>query len=68
MKKLYDTPIKSIRKTCLQCTCNQPKEIRLCTIINCGNYPFRMGTRPSEETLKNIEDYYSKNPKPTKEV
>ena len=46
MKNL--TPMKSIRLKCLDCTCNQPREIRLCPIENCPLYPYRMGKRPRE--------------------
>ena len=67
MHKLYETPIKAIRKKCLDCTCGQPKEIRLCTVINCANYAYRMGTRPGKETIETLEDYYSKNPELAKE-
>ena len=66
MKKIYDTPIKSIRQKCLDCTCNQPKEIRLCPIINCPLYPYRMGRRPDKATLDTMNEFYSENHKPTK--
>ena len=68
MKKLYDTPIKAIREKCLDCSFWQPGEVRQCTAIDCPIYPYRMGTRPSEETLKTLKDYFSKNPKPIKEI
>ena len=56
------TPLKSIRAKCLDCTCNQPKEIRLCPVITCPLFPYRMGRRPNQVTLDIISDYYSKNP------
>ena len=56
MDKLYDTPIKAIREKCLDCSFWQPGEVRQCTAIDCPIYPYRMGTRPSEETLKTLED------------
>ena len=68
MKKLFDTPIKSIRKYCLNICSYTPKEVRKCTLIDCPLYVYRMGTRPSKETIKSIEDYRSINPKPAKEV
>ena len=40
------TPIKAIRAKCMDCTCHQPKEIRLCRIITCPLWPYRMGHRP----------------------
>ena len=68
MKKLHATPIHAIRKYCIKVCSLTPKEVRLCTCIDCSFYAFRIGTRPSEETLKTLKDYFSKNPKPTKEV
>ena len=65
MDKLFETPIKAIRKMCLQCTCNQPKEVRLCPVIDCDLYPYRMGTRPSKETIDTMEVFYEENPEYT---
>jgi len=65
MAKLYDTPIKAIRKKCLECTCNQVKEIRECTVINCALYPYRMGRRPDQATLDTMEEFYSEKVEPT---
>lgn len=47
MKKL--TPIKAIRAKCLECSCGQAKEVRLCPIDTCALYPYRMGHRPKDE-------------------
>ena len=55
------TPIKSIRKKCLDCTCGQVKEIRDCPIINCALYPYRMGRRPDKSTLYTINKFYNEN-------
>ena len=46
------TPIKAIRKKCLDCSNNQYSEVRYCPITRCPLYPFRMGKRP-----KYIEDW-----------
>ena len=56
MGKLYETPIKAIRQMCKDCTCDQPKEIRNCTIINCPLYPYRMGKRPTKAILDIMKD------------
>ena len=61
MKKLHATPIHAIRKYCIKVCSLTPKEVRLCICIDCPLYAFRMGIRPSEETLKTLEDYFSKN-------
>jgi hypothetical protein len=41
------TPIKSIREKCLDCSCQQPKEVRLCPVTTCALWPYRMGRRPT---------------------
>ena len=62
MDKFYDTPVKAIRKKCLDCSCFQPKEVRLCPVIDCACYPYRMGTRQSKATLDTMETFYEENP------
>ncbi len=44
------TPVKAIRAKCLDCSGDQPKEVRLCSIPECSLYPYRMGKRPTTET------------------
>jgi len=41
------TPVKAIRAYCLDCSNNQPKEVRLCPNTTCPLYPFRMGKNPN---------------------
>ena len=62
MAKLYDTPIKAIRKKCLDCTCYQPKEVRLCPNIDCPIYPYRFGRRPDEAIRDTLKEFYEKTP------
>lgn len=50
MKRL--TPIKAIRKKCLDCCCGQAQEVRLCDVKTCTLRPYRMGHRPKDD--KNI--------------
>ena len=54
MKQL--TPMKAIRAKCLSCTCDQPKEVRLCPIVKCPLYVYRFGRRPNVEDLS-VEDH-----------
>ena len=61
MDKLYDTPVKAIRKKCLDCSCFQPKEVRLCPCVDCPIYPYRMGRRPDKATLDTMEAFYEEN-------
>ena len=39
----YLTPLKAIRKKCLDCSCFQPTEVKLCPMTDCTLYPFRHG-------------------------
>ena len=59
--KLFDTPIKAIRKKCIDCCNGQYKEIKNCTVINCALYPYRMGCRPDRSTIDTMKDYYEEN-------
>ena len=62
----YNTPIKSIRKKCLDCTAGSRKEIRLCTVVQCALYPYRFGKRPTKAIVDTINLYYEKNSEPTR--
>ena len=61
------TPVKAIRKYCLQCSGDSPKEVRLCVIPECPLYPFRLGRNPnrkgrvlSEDEKQEIRDRFNK--------
>jgi hypothetical protein len=68
MDKLIETPIKAIRKKCLDCCCGQFKEVRNCTTINCALYPYRFGHRPDKTTVDTIKEFYDEKPEPTEEL
>jgi len=40
------TPIKAIRAKCLECSCNNVNEVKLCVIPDCPLYPYRLGHNP----------------------
>ena len=61
MDKLYDRPLKAIRKNCLECS-SSPKEVRLCPVIKCPLYAYRMGRRPDQATLDALKAFYEENP------
>ena len=65
MAKLFKTPVQSIRAKCLECTCNQLKEIRECTVINCALYPYRMGRRPDKSTVDTLKRFYAEKVEPS---
>ena len=67
MAKLYDTPIKAIRKKCLDCSYWSPKEVRECTVIDCPIYPYRFGRRPDKATIDTLKEFYGGNDEPTDE-
>ena len=46
------TPIKSIRAKCKECSGNQLAVIRKCQIYDCALFPYRMGKRPTEESVQ----------------
>jgi hypothetical protein len=41
------SPLKAIRAKCLDCTCYQPAEVRLCPVTACSLWPFRFGRNPN---------------------
>ncbi|MDD6411756.1 MAG: hypothetical protein PUG03_08220 [Oliverpabstia intestinalis] len=43
------TPVKAIRKKCLDCCNGQQVEVRLCELKTCPLYGYRMGHRPKGE-------------------
>ena len=46
-----NTPIKSIRQHCLECSCQQKGEVLNCQIKDCPLYPFRLGTNPNRKGI-----------------
>lgn len=59
MVNLYKTPVKAIRKNCLDCCCGSNKEIRECTVIKCAIYPYRFGRRPDKAVVDTLKEFYS---------
>jgi hypothetical protein len=45
-KKEVLPPMQAFRAKCMDCTCNQPKEIKFCSITDCAIWPYRMGNNP----------------------
>ena len=65
MKNTINTPIKSIREKCLDCTAGSRKEIRLCTVVQCALYPYRFGKRPTQAIVDTIKQFNKENTEPT---
>lgn len=47
MKRL--TPMKAIRKKCLECSGGSSNEVKMCTVKTCALYAYRSGHRPKDE-------------------
>jgi len=62
----YDTPLRTIRKKCLDCCCGSYKEIRECPVVECPLYPYRFGRRPTQAIVDTIKEYYNKKTEPAK--
>jgi len=45
------TPLKAIRLKCLDCSCRQPKEVRICLHDKCSLYPYRLGNNPKRRRI-----------------
>lgn len=55
LKKIPQTPLKSIRKYCLWCMNDQVVEVNLCPVRECPLYDLRMGKRvEGNKPLKQI--------------
>ena len=39
-------PLRAVREKCLDCSCQQPVEVKECTVRTCALWPFRMGKNP----------------------
>lgn len=50
------TPIKAIRAKCLDCTCNQPSEVKLCPSVDCPLYKYRLGKNPAKRRVALSEE------------
>jgi len=43
------TPLKAIKKHCLECSGFEKKQVRECVIQNCVLYMYRQGTNPNRK-------------------
>lgn len=55
------TPIKAIRAYCVECSGDNLKEVRYCTIKRCPPYPYRMGKSPKKDILPNEQQKIKKS-------
>jgi len=45
------TPLKAIRAKCLDCSCWQTKEVRLCQHTECPLFHYRFGKNPNRKGI-----------------
>ncbi len=43
------TPLKAIKKHCLECSGYEKKQVRECEIKECVLFPFRLGSNPNRQ-------------------
>ena len=48
------TPMKAIRRKCIDCSCGSSNEVKLCPVQNCPLYAYCFGKRPKGD--KNIDE------------
>lgn len=59
------TPIKSIRAYCLECSNQQPSEVKNCHLTDCPLWPYRMGKNPARAGIGPKQPPFLKNQKET---
>ena len=45
------TPLKAIRRNCLECSGGSAGEVKNCIITDCVLYPFRLGRNPHRKGM-----------------
>jgi hypothetical protein len=55
MKK-YLSPLKTIRKHCLDCSCGSINEVKNCIVDTCLLRPYRFGTNPFTKKREYTEE------------
>lgn len=59
------TPMKAIRKKCLECSCGSSTEVRECPVIKCPLWTYRSGHRPKTDILSTEEEETENPPQRT---
>src|SRR5437764_1503471 len=60
------SPIEAIRRKCLDCSCYQPSEVKLCQAVTCPLWPFRAGTHPYTKRRLQEPDLGGQSPRAAK--
>ncbi len=59
------TPLKAIRKKCLDCSGGSRAEVRECTIPDCSLYLYRLGKNPARKGMGSIQNLQDSQKLPT---
>ena len=57
------SPVKAVRAYCLECSANQPSEVRNCPMVDCPLYSFRMGKNPNRKGIGNLKGSHCSDPR-----
>ena len=60
MKK-HLTPVKAIRKNCLDCSGGSVSEVRNCVVTDCPLYLYRLGRNPNRKANTQSREVNSEN-------
>ena len=55
MENEITNPVKAIRAFCLECSNDQPSEVKACPMYRCPLYPFRFGKNPYRQRREMTE-------------
>lgn len=50
------TPLRAIRKKCLDCSAGSSNEVKTCEILDCPLYPYRLGKSPNRKPRELTEE------------
>jgi hypothetical protein len=50
------TPLKAVRRHCLECCNGSAHEVSLCAAKSCPLWPFRFGRKPTDGTKADVAD------------
>ena len=59
-QSITKTPLRAIRDKCIDCCCGHLSEVRMCPVVECALYPYRMGKNPRMAGSVNSGTFKSK--------
>jgi hypothetical protein len=57
---MKQTPLKAIKKHCLECSGYEKKQVRECAIKDCMLYEYRHGKNPKRSGMGNTKNLHSR--------